>query len=175
MDLITRVNNTIQDIPDFPKPGIIFKDIAPILADAALCKSITDYFCALPMVKPDAICAIESRGFFFGILIAQALGVPLVMIRKKGKLPGEVIAESYNLEYGSATIEIQKGAIKVGQNIWLHDDVLATGGTAAAAAKLIESQGANLAGFIFLMELEFLKGADLLKEFSKPSHSLVRY
>jgi len=175
MDLITRVNNTIQDIAGFPKPGVMFKDIAPILADAALCKSITDYFCALPMTKPDAICAIESRGFFFGILIAQALDVPFIMIRKKGKLPGEVIAESYDLEYGSATVEMQKGALKVGQNVWLHDDVLATGGTAAAAAKLIESQGANLVGFLFLMELAFLKGAEQIKEFNKPSHSLVRY
>lgn len=127
------------------------------------------------MAKPDAICAIESRGFFFGILIAQAFEVPLVMIRKKGKLPGEVIAQSYDLEYGSAIIEIQKGAIKSGQNIWLHDDVLATGGTAEAAAKLVLSQNANLTGFVFLMELEFLKGSELLDKFIKPIHSLVRY
>jgi adenine phosphoribosyltransferase len=129
----------------------------------------------LPLEKPDAICAIESRGFFFGMLLANKLNVPFIMVRKKGKLPGEIISESYDLEYGSATIEIQKKAIKKGQKIWIHDDVLATGGTAAAAARLIQKQDAQVLGFTFLMELSFLNGRDYLKSLDVPIESLVLY
>ena len=169
------VKNTIEDVPDFPMPGVNFKDIAPLLLDANLCNKITDFFCELPLEKPDAICAIESRGFFFGMLLANKLNVPFIMVRKKGKLPGEIISESYDLEYGSATIEIQKKAIKKGQKIWIHDDVLATGGTAAAAARLIQKQDAQVLGFTFLMELSFLNGRDYLKSLDVPIESLVLY
>jgi adenine phosphoribosyltransferase len=109
------------------------------------------------------------------MLLANKLNVPFIMVRKKGKLPGEVISESYDLEYGSATIEIQKKAIKKGQKIWIHDDVLATGGTAAAAARLIQKQDAQVLGFTFLMELSFLNGRDYLKSLDVPIESLVLY
>lgn len=173
--LSTIVKNTIEDVPDFPKPGVNFKDIAPLLLDANLCNEITDFFCQRPLEKPDAICAIESRGFFFGMLLANKLNVPFIMVRKKGKLPGEVLSESYDLEYGSATIEIQKKAIKKGQKVWIHDDVLATGGTAAAAARLLKKQDAQVLGFTFLMELSFLNGRDFLKSLNVPIESLVLY
>jgi adenine phosphoribosyltransferase len=170
-----ELKHVIADIPDFPKDGILFKDISPIFLDANLCSKITDSFCNSLEEEPDMICAIESRGFFFGILIANQLKKPLIMVRKQGKLPGEVVAVSYDLEYNKGVLEIQKNKIKKDAKIMVHDDVLATGGTAAAAARLIQQEGGNVISFSFLMELEFLNGRNLLNGFDADILSLVSY
>ena len=154
--LSEKLKNSIQEIPDFPKPGISFKDITPILADAQLSKevieSITEW--AKPL-RPDVIAGIESRGFMFGFALAQALGLPFIPIRKPGKLPRDVFSKSYNLEYGSATLELHREDLKPGQRVIIHDDLLATGGTAAAAAHLCKDAGAEVVALHFLVELSF--------------------
>ena len=133
MSLSDKIRAVIRDVPDFPKPGILFKDITPIFMHPALCSEITDAFCAAYATqKPDAILGIESRGFLFGMLMAQKLGVPFVLVRKAGKLPYRTVSETYDLEYGSATIEMHEDSLKKGWNVVIHDDLLATGGTAAA-------------------------------------------
>jgi adenine phosphoribosyltransferase len=170
-----RLKSAIRDIPDFPKPGIIFKDISPIFLDHDLCDHITESFCSSLVTEPDIICAIESRGFFFGILIAARLKKPLLMVRKKGKLPGEVVSVSYDLEYNQGVLEIQKNAITGNPKVLIHDDVLATGGTAAAAAKLIQQEGGSVINFSFLMELEFLNGRKNLDAYPAEVVSLVKY
>jgi adenine phosphoribosyltransferase len=170
-----HLKRSIMDVPDFPKAGIMFKDISPIFLDHELCSKITDAFCNTLEQEPDVICAIESRGFFFGIMIANQLKKPLIMVRKQGKLPGEVISVSYDLEYNKGVLEIQKGRISNGAKVLIHDDVLATGGTAAAAAKLIQQEGGKVSNFSFLMELEFLNGRNLLTDFSADVLSLVKY
>ncbi|MEQ9009509.1 MAG: adenine phosphoribosyltransferase, partial [Ekhidna sp.] len=137
MDLQQRIKDTIRDVPDFPKPGIVFKDITPLLQDVKLSADITeafaDYWKSFPI---DAIVGIESRGFIWGNAMAQKLGVPFVPVRKKGKLPADTFSYKYDLEYGSAEVEIHKDGIKAGQKVLVHDDLLATGGTAVAAAEL---------------------------------------
>lgn len=171
-----RVLATIRDIPDFPKPGILFKDITPVLADPVLCRDIVDGLLEpFGNKKIDAIVGIESRGFIFGMMMANKLNVPFLLVRKAGKLPGETISSSYDLEYGSAVIEMHKNSIKAGSRVLIHDDLLATGGTAAAAARLVESQGGEIEGFQFLVELKFLEGRKKLESFSKKIVSLVSY
>ena len=125
--------------------------------------------------KIDAICAIESRGFFIGILIANKLNVPLFPVRKKGKLPAKTRSYSYELEYGSATLEIHTDVVKPSWNIMIHDDLLATGGTAMAAAELVKAEGGHVAGFSFIAELDFLKGRDKILPYSQNIVSLMRY
>ena len=162
----------IRDVPDFPKPGIIFKDIAPLLRDpAAFAEAVAQMKKAAPPC--DAVAALESRGFLFGAPLALALGKPFVPVRKAGKLPGALHAESYALEYGDATIEIQRDAIPSGARVLIVDDVLATGGTAAAAARLVERAGGVAAGFVFLLELQFLHGRERLD--LTPAVSLLQY
>lgn len=170
-----KIKATVRDVPDFPKVGILFKDIAPIFADAKLCNDIADEIIARLQTKPDAICAIESRGFFFGMLLAHKLQIPLIPVRKKGKLPGRVRSFEYALEYGSAVLEIQCDVIQSGWNVLIHDDVLATGGTAVAAAELVQQEGGKILGFQFLAELSFLDGRKHLLPISKDVTSLVEY
>ncbi|MEE2953965.1 MAG: adenine phosphoribosyltransferase [Bacteroidota bacterium] len=171
-----RIEKTIREIPDFPKKGINFKDITSLLLDPQLTSDIVDAF-ALSFEKKDvdAIVGIESRGFLFGFLLAQKLNLPFIPIRKSGKLPGETISCSYDLEYGSAEIEIHKKDIKEGWNVVIHDDLLATGGTALAAAKLIKILGGKIKGFTFVIELKFLNGSINLKKYSDNIISLKKY
>jgi adenine phosphoribosyltransferase len=174
--LQTKIKQTLRDVADFPKPGIIFKDITPVLKDASLCAEITDALALqLKDVKIDVVAGIESRGFLFGLALAQALKVPFVPIRKAGKLPYKTIQQAYELEYGSATLEVHEDAFTAGQYVLIHDDLLATGGTVVAASKLVHQLQANVAAYSFLISLDFLNGKQRLAEFSQHTFSLVNY
>lgn len=171
-----KVKNTIRDVPDFPKPGILFKDITPVFQNPILCDEITTHLAnTFRSQKIDIVAGIESRGFLFGFTLAQKLGVPFVLIRKAGKLPYKKISQSYDLEYGSATIEMHIDAIQKGQRVLIHDDLLATGGTAEAAAQLIQKQEGILVGFAFVIELSFLEGRKMLDKYNTEVWSLVTY
>jgi adenine phosphoribosyltransferase len=162
-----KLKAAIRDVPDFPKPGIIFKDITPILSDAALFKAAIDIFCSRHAGKGiDKIAAIDARGFLFAGAMCDRLNVGLVPIRKKGKLPYKTFEQSYDLEYGSATLTIHQDAFKKGDRVVLVDDLLATGGTAAASAKLIEQAGGKVVEIDFLVELAFLNGRAKLGNYS---------
>ncbi|WP_294283217.1 adenine phosphoribosyltransferase [uncultured Chryseobacterium sp.] len=174
-ELIRQLEATIENIPDFPIPGIQFKDISPIFLDSKLYEEVIADLAAISRGKVDAVCGIESRGYLFGIAIAVALEVPFILIRKAGKLPPPVISEKYDLEYGSAVIETREGQIKPGQRILIHDDLLATGGTTEAAAKLVEKQGATVAQFSFLIGLTGLKGEEKLKKFNAEIYHTLEY
>ncbi|OGV36539.1 MAG: adenine phosphoribosyltransferase [Lentisphaerae bacterium GWF2_49_21] len=153
------IRSAIRDVKDFPQKGIIFKDITPVLKSEKLFKEVIDIIAKrYEKKKPSAFVVIESRGFIFGSALAYKLGCSLVPVRKKGKLPYKTIEESYALEYGTATIEIHEDALRKGDEVVIIDDLLATGGTAAAAAKLVEKLGAKVSGFEFVIELAFLKG-----------------
>lgn len=174
--LADKIKQTLRDVPDFPKPGIIFKDITPVLKDSALCKEITEALALqLKDLKVDVVAGIESRGFLFGLALAQALNVPFVPIRKAGKLPYKTIKQSYDLEYGSATLEVHEDAFIAGQQVLIHDDLLATGGTVVAASKLVEQLDAKVAGYSFLISLDFLNGKERLKDFSERVFSLTGF
>jgi len=174
-ELIKKLEDTIENIPDFPIPGIQFKDISPIFLDPKLYEDVIADLAAFSKGKVDAVCGIESRGYLFGIAIAVALEVPFILIRKAGKLPPPVISESYDLEYGSAIIETRQGQIKKGQRILIHDDLLATGGTTEAAAKLVEKQGAIVSQFSFLIGLKGLNGDEKLKKFGAEVYHILGY
>lgn len=174
-ELILQLEKTIENIPDFPKPGIQFKDITPIFLDPKLYEAVIENLANFSRGKIDAVCGIESRGYLFGIAIAVALDLPFILIRKKGKLPPPFIGEKYDLEYGSAEIEMRTGQIKPGQRVLVHDDLLATGGTTEAAARLVEKQGAKVAQFSFLIGLKELNGEERLKQFNAPIHSILNY
>ena len=164
----------IRDIPDFPNSGILFKDITPVLGNAAAFQEVVDQFVeGAQTSSPDMIVGIESRGFLFGAPVALALGVGFVPIRKVGKLPHETLQEEYALEYGTAIVEIHRDAIQPGQRVLIVDDLLATGGTALAAAKLIEKLDGIVVGFSFLIELGFLPGRQALSGY--PIQALVTY
>lgn len=173
--LIQELEDTIQNIPDFPKPGIQFKDITPIFLKPDLYKDVIKDLAEFSRGKIDAVCGIESRGYLFGIAIAVALDVPFVLIRKKGKLPPPFVGQKYDLEYGSAEIEMRTGQIKSGQRILIHDDLLATGGTTEAAALLVKKQGAIVSQFSFLITLEELGGKERLKQFEAEVHQILTY
>lgn len=162
-------------MPDFPKPGILFKDITPIFYNQELCSAITDDFIAKLPSKPDAIVGIESRGFLFGFLVANKLGVPFVLVRKAGKLPYKTISYEYSLEYGTAKIEMHEDALQKNWNVIIHDDLLATGGTAEAVAVLVKKLGANVTGFTFVVGLNFLNGKNKLINHSNNITCLVQY
>ena len=163
LELEKEIFSAVREVPDFPKEGILFKDINPIFQDSALCLRIIKHLATYYKDKGlDAIVGVESRGFFFGFPLALELGIPFIPIRKKGKLPGEVLEERYDLEYGSAAIEVQRGALKNGDKVLVHDDVLATGGTALAAAHLVRKSGAVVEGFNFIIMLGFLGGDEKL-------------
>lgn len=153
----------IRDIKDFPKEGILFKDIAPLLQDhEGLSLCLSQLKAMVPDVKIDKVVGIESRGFLFATLLAKRLQAGFVMARKPGKLPYKTIAEQYDLEYGQDAIEMHTDAIKNGENVLIHDDVLATGGTAQAVCKLVEELGGNIVQCNFIMELKDLNGRDKL-------------
>ncbi|MFN8415353.1 MAG: adenine phosphoribosyltransferase [Cytophagaceae bacterium] len=170
------IKNTIRDIKDFPQPGVMFKDLTPILKSPDLCKMITETLVdSIKLLKPDAIVCLDSRGFWFGLPIAMDLNIPMIPVRKQGKLPYEVISQEYSLEYGTAKVEMHTDALKPGMRVMIHDDLLATGGTANAAAQLIKKVGAEPIGFSFLVELSFLKGRDILKEYNVPVGAIATY
>ncbi len=176
MQLSDKIKSVIRDIPDFPKPGILFKDITPIFLQPNLCNEITEAFCQPYLQKkPDAIIGIESRGFLFGMLMAQKLNVPFVMVRKAGKLPYKTISQQYSLEYGTATIEMHEDSLQKGWNVIIHDDLLATGGTALAAAELVKKCGANITSFTFVVELGFLNGKQKLLTHTNNIQCLIQY
>lgn len=171
-----KLKAAIRDVPDFPKAGIVFKDITPIMMDPALSEEIIEHL--VNVYKNQGltkIAGIESRGFLFGYPLAIRLGLPFVLIRKAGKLPYHKISHSYDLEYGSATIELHTDAISSGDKVLIHDDLLATGGSAGAAAELIQKCGGQVAGFSFLVGLDFLDGAEKLKNYSGNICTLARY
>ena len=171
-----KLDKAIREVPDFPKPGINFKDITTILLDPELSTEIIDAFIErLKGKKVDAIVGVESRGFLFGLMLANKMGIPFVPIRKVGKLPGETLKFKYNLEYGSAEVEVHKSDVKEGWNVVVHDDLLATGGTACAASELIQQLGAKVAAFAFVISLDFLNGNERLEKYSKEIISLKRY
>jgi len=174
--IANKIKQIIRDVPDFPKPGIIFKDITPILKDPKLCNEIAAALAEqLKEIEIDVVAGIESRGFLFGLALAQQLNVPFVPIRKVGKLPYKTIQQSYDLEYGSATLEVHEDAFDAGQKVLIHDDLLATGGTVVAASALVQKLNAEVAGYSFLINLDFLKGKDRLKIYSENIFSLADY
>ena len=171
---INQIASCIRDVPDFPKKGIVFKDITPVLSDINLFRKSIDL-----MVEPftenkiDVVVGIESRGFIFGTPIADKLNASFVPVRKPGKLPHETEQISYQLEYGKDSLEIHKDSINEGQNILIVDDLLATGGTAEATCNLITKLKGNICGFVVLIELEFLEGRKKLNQYNV--HSIVKY
>ena len=169
-----KIQDYIRDINDFPKQGVIFKDITPLLGDAnAFEKATMQLESLVGDLQIDVVVGVESRGFFFGGILAQKLNAAFVPVRKSGKLPFQTISQSYELEYGIDTLEIHKDAIKPGDKVLLHDDVLATGGTAAAVVKLIEQLGGEVVQCNFLIELGFLNGRDRL--FNKQVKAVIHY
>ena len=164
----------IAEIPDYPKPGINFKDITPLLRDPkAFSYTIDRLYDAFKDKGIDAVAAVDARGFVFGAPLAFKLGSGLILIRKKNKLPGQTIKVSYELEYGSATLEVKPNLINQGDRILIVDDLLATGGTALASKELIERSGGKVVGFAFVIELSFLNGRDKLNGYDVVT--LVRY
>ncbi|MDM1049231.1 adenine phosphoribosyltransferase [Sphingobacterium hotanense] len=171
-----QLKAVIRDIPDFPKPGIVFKDITPLLQHSELVElAVQEFARRLENIEFDVIAGIESRGFLFGFLLAQYMKKPFIPIRKQGKLPYHTVSESYKLEYGQATIEMHEDAFPKGTKVLLHDDLLATGGTVVAASKLIEKVGGSVAGYTFVISLDFLQSAGRLTRFNENIISLVGY
>lgn len=161
-----KVEDYIRSIPDFPEEGIIFRDVTSVLQDAeGLQLAIDELVKKLEGVEFDVLAGAESRGFIFGMPIAYLLHKPFVLIRKAGKLPCETISKTYDLEYGSATIEMHKDAVKPGQKVVLIDDLIATGGTMKAAAELVEELGGNVEMMLFLLELKGLNGRKVLEKY----------
>jgi len=164
----------IAEIPDFPKAGILFRDLLPILADPAAVRQVVDGLAAFARpLEPDVVVGAEARGFLFGPLLAMELGIGFAPVRKPGKLPGPAHAEDYALEYGEARLELAQEAIRPGQRVLVFDDLLATGGTAAATISLVRRAGAEPVGACFVAELRGLDGRDQLA--GLPVHSLVEY
>ena len=165
-----NISEYIRDINDFPKQGVVFKDITPLLANEKASEACLDQLIKLVGDKKiDKVVGIESRGFFFGMLLAQKLGVGFVPIRKPGKLPGSTHKEPYSLEYGMDVLEMHDDAIKPGERILVHDDVLATGGTARAACNLVKKCGGEVVQCNFIMQIDFLEGANKLKNYEVAS------
>jgi adenine phosphoribosyltransferase len=160
--LADLISSRLRDIPDFPKPGVVFKDITPLLADGAAFGAVVRDIADRRRGSIDLVVGIEARGFIFGAAVAHELGIGFVPVRKAGKLPGRTRSVSYDLEYGSASIEIHEDSFVGGERVLLVDDVLATGGTAAAAWELLEAASAHVVGFEALVELAFLRGRELL-------------
>jgi adenine phosphoribosyltransferase len=164
MSVENKIKVSVRDILDFPVKGIVFKDVTPLFKDIILFNEITEAFAAhYEGKKIDKIAGVEARGFLFGMALAVKLGVGFVPVRKKGKLPAKTISVDYALEYGTATIEMHEDAISAGENVLIVDDLLATGGTVAAAVKLIKKLGANVVGCAFVIELSFLNGRKALE------------
>jgi adenine phosphoribosyltransferase len=176
MSIEIKLKQKIREVPDFPIAGVNFKDISPIFMDPQLMTETTD-----ALVFPwkeygiTKVIGIESRGFLFGPQIAVGLDAGFVIVRKAGKLPPETTSISYSLEYGKATIEMVRGAVQPGDRVLIHDDLLATGGTASASAQLVQQLGATVAGFSFLIDLAFLNGRQVLNQYAPHTHALVHY
>jgi adenine phosphoribosyltransferase len=175
MTLQQKIRNTVTNIPDFPKSGIMFKDVTPIFYDQILCTEIAEEFARQQVQKPDAVLGIESRGFLFGQMMANKLGVPFVLIRKAGKLPDKTFQVEYELEYGKAKIEMHRNSLKANWKVLIHDDLLATGGTASATAELVKMAGAEVIGFNFVIGLDFLNGSNKLVTYTNNIQCLVHY
>ena len=164
----------IRDVPDFPKPGITFKDITPLLKSPEALENVLDLWAKRYSDKKiDVIVAMESRGFIFGAALANRIGAGFVPVRKPGKLPWKTFSETYELEYGQDTLQIHQDALKAGDNVVVIDDVLATGGTAAASIRLVEKAGGKIVEASFLIELNFLNGRQKLK--TTPVFSIIQY
>lgn len=177
MLLANSIKALVRDVKDFPKPGIMFKDITPVLADPVVRREIVVAIANNFKDKQiKAVAGIEARGFILGSLIAQELELPFIPIRKSGKLPYRSVKEEYALEYGTAAIEMHEDAVKSGDRILIHDDLLATGGTANAAGQLVRKSGGVVAGFSFLINLTFLPGEEkILQNFNVKPFSVVEY
>ncbi len=168
------IREKIRDIPDFPKKGVIFKDITPLLNDAKIFKKVISIFLeCYQNEKIDKVVAIESRGFIFGSVLAYELNAGLCVVRKMGKLPYKTIKKSYDLEYGTDHLEIHEDSIKAGERVLIVDDLLATGGTAEAVIHLVKELGGTVAGLAFLIELRFLKGREKLKGYD--IYTMIQY
>lgn len=168
-----NLRDFIRDVPNFPSPGIVFKDITPLLANGdAFSAAISELSCYVPY-GVDAIVGVESRGFLFGAALAQQMGLGMIPVRKPGKLPADVHAVDYELEYGLDRLEIHRDALSKGHSVVIVDDLLATGGTACATIELVQALGANVASCLFVIELGFLKGRDRLGKV--PVSSLITY
>jgi len=171
---IEQIKALIRDVPDFPEPGVVFKDITPVLADPLAFSTIIDLIVVhFGRGNVDKVVGIEARGFLLAAPVAYHFGAGFVPVRKKGKLPHETIGEEYVLEYGTATLEIHKDAVRPGERVLVVDDVLATGGTARAAASLVERIGGTVCGIACLIELEFLHGREKVEGYDL--HTLIRY
>ena len=171
---MNSLKSYIRDVPNFPKKGIHFKDITSLLKSpegVALC--LDSLLSQLQTIKVDKVVAIEARGFFFGMLLAQALKVPFIPVRKSGKLPRKVVAQAYDLEYGSDVLEMHEDAIQKGDKVLIHDDVLATGGTAKAVCKMIESAGGQIVQCNFIIKINFLEGTKKIDTY--PVFAAVSY
>ena len=177
MVLEEQMKQSIRDVLDYPKPGILFKDITPLMSNPKLFRDITaEMISRLEGIHIDAIAAVEARGFIFGSVLAHELGCPFIPVRKAGKLPYKTKSVEYSLEYGSAAIEMHEDAIEPGWRVLVHDDVLATGGTAAAAGELVRRFDAELVGFSFLINLSFLPGKEMLtRQFGLKPQYLVEF
>lgn len=176
MTIEEKIKDVVRNVPDFPKKGINFKDISTILMDPvtsnAILNTLVEKYADAPI---DKIAGIESRGFLFGYALAMRLNKPFVLIRKEGKLPFDKIKHSYDLEYGSAIIEMHTDAIDKGDKVLIHDDLLATGGSAIAAAELIQKLDGEVIAFNFVIELSFLNGREKLQQYSKNIVNLASY
>jgi len=176
MTIEEQIKSVIRDVPNFPKDGVVFKDISTIMLDPKLSNNILDHLVSIYQnMDFDAVAGVESRGFLFGYALAMRLNKPFILIRKKGKLPYNKISYDYALEYGTATIEMHTDAVQTGQKVLIHDDLLATGGSAEAAAKLVQQAGGDIAGFNFLVSLEFLNGSQKLSVISDNIINLAVY
>jgi adenine phosphoribosyltransferase len=166
----------IKNFPDFPKQGVLFRDINPLISDGDALNYISEEFHRrFSAERPTVIAGIECRGFIIATCIAIRFGLGVIMIRKAGKLPGRTSRQSYQIEYGTAEMEIQRGSLLPGQNVLVADDLIATGGTALAAERLLREEGANISGFAFLIELNDLRGGASLRELGYNTQSLIVY
>jgi adenine phosphoribosyltransferase len=171
---IEQIKDLIRDVPDFPEPGIVFKDITPVLAHPDAFSTITDLIVVhFGRGTVDKVVGIEARGFILASPVAYHFNAGFVPIRKKGKLPWDTVTEEYQLEYGTATLELHRDSIDDGERVLIVDDVLATGGTAKAAASLVEQSGGVIRGIACLIELEFLKGREKLRDYEL--HTFIHY
>jgi adenine phosphoribosyltransferase len=177
MSLTDQLKITIRDVQGYPKPGIVFKDITPVLANPSLMRKVIAHMVGCYRDKSiDAVAAIEARGFILGAILAHELGCSFIPVRKTGKLPYTTKSQRYDLEYGSAEIEMHTDAVRPGSRVLIHDDLLATGGTAAAAGRLVKTFGGEIAGFSFLINLSFLPGSNVIEdEFGLKPDFLVKY
>ncbi|MBS1680224.1 MAG: adenine phosphoribosyltransferase [Bacteroidetes bacterium] len=177
MNLEETIKSLLRTVPNFPKEGVMFKDITPLLSNPGAVKKTVEAITAHFSDKNiQALAAVEARGFIFGSLIAQELNIPFIPVRKAGKLPYKKFIETYSLEYGDASIEMHEDAIEKGTRVLLHDDLLATGGTATAAGHLVQRLGGVVAGYSFIINLSFLPGEKLLREkFNTEPHYVVKF